>query len=33
MLKNIDFYCFSPTGGTKKTGEFLAESLAEKVTL
>ncbi len=31
MLQNIDFYYFSPTGGTKKAGEALAAVLAESV--
>ena len=31
MLQNIDFYYFSPTGGTKKEGEALAAVLAESV--
>lgn len=29
MLKTLDFYFFSPTGGTKKVGEVLADTLAE----
>lgn len=29
MLKSLDFYYFSPTGGTKKAGKVLAEALAE----
>lgn len=29
MLKTLDFYFFSPTGGTKKAGKVLAEALAE----
>ena len=33
MLNKVDFYYFSPTGGTKKAGEILAEAMAEKVTL
>lgn len=32
MLNKVDFYYFSPTGGTKKAGEILAEAMAEKVT-
>lgn len=31
MLDSVDFYCFSPTGGTKKVGETLAGALAENV--
>jgi len=31
MLRTVDFYYFSPTGGTKKTGEILAFSLSESV--
>lgn len=31
MLKTIDFYYFSPTGGTKKAGEVLAFEIAEVV--
>lgn len=31
MLQNIDFYYFSPTGGTKKAGEAIAAALAESV--
>lgn len=31
MLQNIDFYYFSPTGGTKKAGETIAAALAESV--
>ena len=31
MLKTIDFYYFSPTGGTKKAGAALASELAETV--
>lgn len=31
MLQNVDFYYFSPTGGTKKAGEALAAVLAESV--
>lgn len=33
MLNKVDFYYFSPTGGTKKAGEILAEAMAEKVML
>lgn len=33
MLKRVDFYYFSPTGGTKKTGEILARAMAEQVNL
>ena len=29
MLKTIDFYYFSPTGGTKRVGECLANALSE----
>ncbi len=32
MLKKVDFYYFSPTGGTKKAGEVLANEIAETVT-
>ena len=31
MLKTVDFYYFSPTGGTKKAGEILANDIAECV--
>jgi len=31
MLKQVDCYVFSPTGGTRKAGMMLAEALAEKV--
>lgn len=31
MLQNIDFYYFSPTGGTKKAGEAIAAALSESV--
>lgn len=31
MLNRIDFYFFSPTGGTRKTGEILCKALAENV--
>lgn len=31
MLKAVDFYYFSPTGGTKKAGGLLASGLAEVV--
>ena len=31
MLKAVDFYYFSPTGGTKKAGGILASELAETV--
>lgn len=31
MLNHIDFYYFSPTGGTKKTGEILANAMARNV--
>ncbi len=31
MLNKIDFYYFSPTGGTRKAGEFLAEGISENV--
>ena len=30
MLSNVDFYFFSPTGGTRKTGELLAGAIAEQ---
>lgn len=33
MLDKVDLYYFSPTGGTKKAGEILAEAMAEKVSL
>lgn len=33
MLKVLDFYYFSPTGGTKKVGEILAKNLAESFIL
>ena len=29
MLSNVDFYFFSPTGGTRKKGELLAGAIAE----
>ncbi len=31
MLKQVDFYYFSPTGGTKKAGAVLASGVAEAV--
>lgn len=31
MVKNVELYCFSPTGGTKKVGETFAHALAEEV--
>lgn len=31
MLNKVDFYCFSPTGGTRKAGSILADALAEQV--
>ncbi len=31
MLQNVDFYYFSPTGGTKRAGETIASTLAESV--
>ncbi len=31
MLNKIDFYYFSPTGGTRKAGEFLADGISENV--
>jgi len=31
MLKEIAFYYFSPTGGTKKAGELLCKAMAENV--
>lgn len=31
MLKEITFYYFSPTGGTKKAGELFCNAIAEKV--
>lgn len=31
MLKTVDFYYFSPTGGTKKAGGVLASEIAEAV--
>ena len=31
MLNNVDFYYFSPTGGTRKAGSILADALAEQV--
>lgn len=31
MLNNADFYYFSPTGGTKKAGMLLAQSIAKEV--
>ena len=31
MLKNVDFYYFSPTGGTKKAGEVIASEIAKSV--
>ncbi len=33
MLNALDFYCFSPTGGVRKTAGILAAALAEQVTL
>lgn len=31
MVKETEFYYFSPTGGTKKTGEILCRGLSEKI--
>ncbi len=31
MLNTVDFYYFSPTGGTKRAGEAIAHSIAETV--
>ena len=31
MLKSVDFYYFSPTGGTKKAGDVLAFEIAEVI--
>lgn len=31
MIKTVDFYYFSPTGGTKKAGKALASGIAEAV--
>lgn len=31
MVKNVELYCFSPTGGTRKVGETFAHALAEEV--
>lgn len=31
MLKAVDFYYFSPTGGTKKAGDILTRAMAETV--
>ena len=31
MINKADFYYFSPTGGTKKTGEIFAREIAENV--
>lgn len=31
MLKQVEFYYFSPTGGTKKVGETFAKAFAEEV--
>ena len=31
MLSNVDFYFFSPSGGTRKTGEILAGAIADQV--
>lgn len=33
MLKEVDFYYFSPTGGTKKVGQCLANALAKSAIL
>ncbi len=33
MLKTVDFYYFSPTGGTQKSGALLSGAMAEQVTL
>lgn len=30
-MKNVELYCFSPTGGTRKVGEAFAKALAEEV--
>lgn len=32
MLNRIDFYFFSPTGGTRRTGEILCRALSENIT-
>ena len=31
MLKAVDFYYFSPTGGTEKVGKAIASAVAETV--
>ena len=31
MLASIDFYFFSPTGGTKKAGELFCKSIARNI--
>lgn len=33
MINKADFYYFSPTGGTKKTGEIFSEEIAQNVEL
>lgn len=32
MVKSVDFYFFSPTGGTKQVGEIFCRAVSEKVT-
>ncbi|MBQ2817882.1 MAG: 4Fe-4S binding protein [Clostridia bacterium] len=32
MIKNLDFFYFSPTGGTKKAGEIFCSSFSENIT-
>lgn len=31
MIQNVDFYYFSPTGGTKKVGDLFCSAIAEQV--
>ncbi len=33
MIQALDFYYFSPTGGTKKVGDYLVNAMAEQVTV
>ncbi|WP_101772248.1 EFR1 family ferrodoxin [Peptostreptococcus faecalis] len=33
MLKKVDFYYFSPTGGTKKVGEVFSKAIAKEVSM
>ncbi len=33
MLNQADLYCFSPTGGTRKTASILAQAMAQRVSV